>query len=88
MAKMNDKTIAKIIAYVAERDSVCTTAMLWMDRFPKTALKTVRARVQALVEAGRLQYAAEGEHVHPETLELTDTERKERAIDKRVKERK
>ena len=54
----------------------------------KSTLKTVRAHVQTLVEAGRLQYAEPGENVHPETLELTATERKDRAMDARVKVRK
>lgn len=76
---VSTKTLNKILDYVAGRGSCCTTPMVWTDRFPKSSLKTVRAYVQTLVEAGRVRFVDGADH--PETLELTDAERRDRELE-------
>ncbi len=71
------RTVDRIIQRIETAQPI-STSLLASDL--RLSLETVRKHVSKLIDAGRVGYGWDGQ-----SLELTDSERRERAIDARVR---
>lgn len=76
--KMKTSTLERVMNHISQKSGTTSIGLISCDL--RLSSKTVRRHVASLVDAGRVVFGWDGQ-----SLEVTEAEKKERAIDARVR---